>query len=148
MTTLVINAGKLVKIDPKTLEIVKKIPIGDENFNLDSLAVVKDQMNILSGYSEVYVMNEQEQMKKRAFKLPENQLALLNKKNTLTEQITIKGNKAYIFTMYDLRKAKADDNVRGEINEINLENGEQLSRTIINMPVSTYLTMTFAVIQS
>lgn len=34
------------------------------------------------------------------------------------------------------------------INEINLENGEQLSRTIINMPVSTYLTMTFAVIQS
>lgn len=144
----VINAGKLVKIDPKTLAIVKKIPIGDENFNPDSLAVVKDQMIILSGYSEAYVMNEQEQMKKQVFKLPENQLPLLNEKNTLTEQITIKGNKAYIFTMYDLRKAKEDDNVRGEINEINLENGEQISRTIINMPVSTYLTMTFAVIQS
>lgn len=143
----VINAGKLVKIDPKTLEIVKKIPIGDENFNPDSLAVVNHQLVILSGYSEAYVMNEQEQIQKRTFKIPKNQRSTLNQKSTFTEQITVKGNKAYIFTMYDLRNSKDDENIRGEINEFNLENGEQLSRTIIHMPVSSYLIMTFAVIE-
>lgn len=143
----VINAGKLVKIDPKTLEIVKKIPIGDENFNPDSLAVVNHQLVILSGYLETYVMNEQEQIQKRTFKIPKNQRSALDQKSTLTEQITVKGNKAYIFTMYDLRNSKDDENIRGEINEFNLENGEQLSRTIIHMPVSSYLVMTFAVIE-
>lgn len=143
----VINAGKLVKIDPKTLEIVKKIPIVDENFNLDSLAVVNHQLVILSGYSEAYVMNEQEQIQKRTFKIPKNQRSTLDQKSTLTEQITVKGNKAYIFTMYDLRNSKDDENIRGEINEFNLESGEQLSRTIIHMPVSSYLVMTFAVIE-
>lgn len=59
----IINTGKLVKIDPKTSEIVKKITIGDENFNPDSLAVVDDQIVVLSDYSEAYVMNDQEQMK-------------------------------------------------------------------------------------
>lgn len=143
----VINAGKLVKIDPKTLEIVKKIPIGDENFNPDSLAVVNHQLVILSGYSEAYVMNEQEQIQKRTFKIPKNQCSALDQKSTLTEQITVKGNKAYIFTMYDLRNSKDDENIRGEINEFNLENGEQLSRTIIHIPVSSYFIMTFAVIE-
>lgn len=143
----VINAGKLVKIDPKTLEIVKKIPIGDKNFNPDSLAVVNHQLVILSEYSEAYVMNEQEQIQKRTFKIPKNQRSTLDQKSTLTEQITVKGNKAYIFTMYDLRNSKDDENIRGEINEFNLENGEQLSRTIIQIPVSSYLVMTFAVIE-
>lgn len=144
----IINTGKLVKIDPKTLEIVKKIAIGDENFNPDSLAVVDDQIVILSEYSEAYVMNDQEQMKKLTFKIPQDQRSALKQKSTFTEQITVKGNKAYIFTMYDLRNNDSDDAIeRGEINAFNLENGEHLSRTVIKMPLSTYLTMTFAVIQ-
>lgn len=92
-------------------------------------------------------MNEQEQIQKRTFKIPKNQRSTLDQKSTLTEQITVKGNKAYIFTMYDLRNSKDDENIRGEINEFNLENSEQLSRTIIHMPVSFYLIMTFAVIE-
>lgn len=50
--------------------------------------------------------------------------------------------------MYDLRNNDSDDAIeRGEINAFNLANGEHLSRTVVKMPLSTYLTMTFAVIK-
>lgn len=142
----IITKGKIIKVDMNTLKIVKKIPVGDKNYNPDSLAVVNNQLVILSGYSGAYVMNEQEQIERITFKLPKAQLAALNQKSTFTEQITVKGKKAYIFTMYDLRNREGSSE-RGEINAFNLENGEHLSRTVVSMPLSTYLTMTFAVIE-
>lgn len=134
-------AGRLIQLNPKTLEIEKKIAINDKDFNPDTLAVVNDQLIVLDTYKQAYSMDKNNKLSMMKFSLNQEMKNELEKIDTMTEQVTIKDEKAYIFTQY-----VQNEKNRGEINEYDLKDGNHLSRTIISYPTKNYYLMTFSVL--
>lgn len=66
----------------------------------------------------------------------------LDNQDTFTEQITVKGNKAYIFTVY----YETENGKQGEINEIDLKTMNVITRTIIENPNERFNVMVFGVL--
>lgn len=134
-------AGRLIQLNPKTLEIEKKIAINDKDFNPDTLAVVNDKLIVLDTFKQAYSMDKNNKLSMMKFSLNQEMKNELEKIDTMTEQVTIKDEKAYIFTQY-----VQNEKNRGEINEYDLKDGNHLSRTIISYPTKNYYLMTFSVL--
>lgn len=137
--------GKIVVIDPKTLNTIKKINIPDKYFRPDSLDIVDGQLVILNDYNYAYKMNKKEKFTKLEFDITDKQKNFLSNDITFTEGIEVKNHIAYIQTTYRVRDEQKDIE-RGEINAFDLKNGKHLSRTIIKRPFSDYLITSFTVL--
>lgn len=133
--------GSLLQLNPKTLEIEKKIAIKDKNFNPDTLAVVQNKLVILDTFEKAYVMDKKTKITPMKFKIDEQMKNELAQMDTSSDQITVINHTAYIFTQY-----VGNEKTRGEINAYNLKTGQHLSRTIIPYPTKDYYIMTFAVV--
>ena len=137
--------GKIVVIDPKTLNTIKKINIPDKYFRPDSLDIVDGQLVILDDYNYAYKMNKKEKFTKLEFDVNDKQKNFLSNDITFTEGIEVKNHIAYIQTTYRVRDEQKDIE-RGEINAFDLKTGKHLSRTIIKRPFSDYLITSFTVL--
>lgn len=139
------NIGKIVKIDPKTLDVVKKIPIDDEDFNPDSLAVVNDELVILDDHTRSYVMDSKGKLTRKDIKMPANEQDDLDGISTMSKQITVIDDTAYILSLYNYTDGRKSKKL-GEIDEIDLKTMEIISRTVIEEPNEHYTVAAFGVL--
>lgn len=137
--------GKILVINPKSLNTIKKINIPDKYFRPDSFDIVDGHLVILDDYNYAYKMDRKGHFKKLKFNITKKQRDFLSNNITFTEGIEVKNHIAYIQTTYRVRDEEKDK-TRGEINAFDLKTGKQLSRTIIKRPLSNYLVNTFTVL--
>ncbi|RPJ94208.1 hypothetical protein CW357_16675 [Rummeliibacillus sp. TYF005] len=137
--------GKILVINPKSLNAIKKINIPDKYFRPDSFDIVDGRLVILDDYNYAYKMDRKGHFEKLKFNMTKKQRDFLSNNITFTEGIEVKNHIAYIQTTYRVRDEEKDK-TRGEINAFDLKTGKHLSRTIIKRPLSNYLINTFTVL--